>query len=88
MRTPSAVVLEISASLGIDPEEVRDSDITTRTVIRARRLIAYVLRVERGCSWGEVARAVGTTRASAARLCRYAGKNPDPDLVAYLGKEA
>lgn len=81
MRTPSQLVTEVCARVGVDPADVRDSKIRGGSVSRVRRGVAYVLRVERGCTWGEVARAIGTNRSSAKKLCSYTnGETPD-DIV-------
>ena len=88
MRTPSQVAVEIAGRLSVDLPDVRNPRVTTIGVIRARRLIAYVLRVEQNRSWGDVSRAIGVTRRACRRLCRYTSEKPESDLASYLGRDA
>lgn len=88
MRTPAQVLADVCHRKGVAVIDARNPQDCKRTVVSVRRIVAYVLRVERGCSWGEVGQALGVTRQAAQRLCRYVGAKPSADLADYLGRDA
>lgn len=87
MRTPTDIVRHVSSDLGIEPERVCSGE-QTPTACRARRIVVYVLRAERGLSYGEIARTVGIGRVAVFGLYKRAAKKPDSEIARFLGGDA
>lgn len=55
--------------------------------VAARRVIVYCLRLDRGMTFGEIARHLNIkTKGSIARIYAAARENPDPVVKAWLGR--
>lgn len=87
MRTPTDIVRHVSSELGVELERVCSAE-TTPTALRARRIVVYVLRSERGLSYGEIAKTLKAKRESVWWLYRREAAKPDAEIARFLGGDA
>lgn len=86
--TPSEVRLHVATYFRVDIADVLNSGIRTRTAVRARKAIVYWLKTDRGCSWGEIARALNARKRTVRSLYSSAMRDPDEEIAMIMGGKA
>lgn len=84
MTTPASLIRHLCAHYGVEESDVRGGSRFPR-VVRVRRLAVYILRFDRALTFGEIARSLSITRGAAAKAYHLARRNPDRDVVIFLG---
>lgn len=79
-----ALVRRMCDDFDVSEDDVR-SGCRLPTALRVRRLAVYVLRLDRGLTYGEIAHALRIKRCVAHKFYRMAAERPDPEVVRYLG---
>lgn len=83
---PLALVRRICTELNVEEDDVR-SNCRLHTPVRVRKLAVYVLRMDRGLTYGEIARVLQIKRSVAQGLYNSARRAPDPLVTRFLGVE-
>lgn len=65
--TPAAIISHTEQICGLDPRSLRSRD-KRRSVAEARKVAAYVARLETGASFGEIGAELGRTKVAAFKM--------------------
>jgi hypothetical protein len=84
VTTPTQLIRAICHRFGVEEDDVR-SPCALATPLRVRKIAVYVLRSDRGLTYGEIARVMRISRVSAHRLYWRAAAKPDPACVEFIG---
>lgn len=84
MTTPLQLLRSMCDHFGVDEDEVRSGCKHARP-LRVRRLAVYVLRMDRGCTFGEISKLVRISRGAVHRLYETAADRPDPAVGRFIG---
>ena len=85
LTTPSQLIRSMCDHFGVEEMDVR-SGCALATPLRVRKLAVYVLRMDRGLTFGEIARVLNVSRAAVHRLYFRASRNPDQAVALFLGQ--
>lgn len=84
MRTAQEIVQVVATHFGVSIDDIRSSS-RLRTIARARSVAAYVLKNQNGCTYGEIARALGLKRGShAQKLYIREAEHPDSEIAMVM----
>jgi chromosomal replication initiation ATPase DnaA len=85
LTTPRELIRRMCEHFGVEEDDVRSGCSLARP-LRVRKMAVYVLRMDRGLTFGEIARVLNADRGAVHRLYFKASRQPDPAVTVFLGQ--